>query len=181
MKSENLVWLVASQQTQHDYCNDYISHHCNYLLKLLLGTLIAICSLIRFEKVEWWTSARSETVAVQTLHKVPTRGLQKGLPLARRAARPLHVQNNDRVHICFNYQEFEWRSWVRHDDCLRETMNWQSMVEEYLAKMSCIPLPGTVHPKGSPVWRKVGIRLPPYQSSFPFRLCFKSLKNLRNI
>lgn len=58
MKSENLVWLVASQQTQHDYCNDCISCHCNYLLKLLLGTLIAICSLSRFERVEWWTSAR---------------------------------------------------------------------------------------------------------------------------
>lgn len=94
MKSENLVWFVASQQTQHDYCNDYISHHCNYLLKLLLGTLIAICSLIHFEKVDWWTRARSETVAVQVLWKIHAGWLQnESFLLAKRTVWSFWVQN----------------------------------------------------------------------------------------
>lgn len=145
MKSENLVWLVASQQTQHDYCNDYISHHCNYLLKLLLGTLIAICSLIRFEKVEWWTSARSEAVAVQGLWKAPAGGFWKDLLLAGRAVWPLCVQSNDRAHISSNYQDFQWRRWVRHGDFLKENMKWYFVFEEYLAQYLASPSPPTAH------------------------------------
>lgn len=157
MKSENLVWLVASQQTQHDYCNDYISHHCNYLLKLLLGTLIAICSLIRFEKVEWWTNARSETEAGQVLWKVPTGGLQNDLLLARGAVWRLCVQSDDRFHISFNYQEFQWRRWVRHGKFQRENIQWYFIVEDYLAKCLASPSPPQCIVKCSPTWRKVGI------------------------
>lgn len=173
MKSEDLVWFVASQQTQHDYCNDCISHHCNYLLKLLLGTLIAIGSLIHFEKVEWWTSARSETVAVQGWWKVAAGGLRKDLPLARRAVWPLCVQSNDRAHVSSNYQEFQWRRWARCGDFLRGNRKWSFVFEEYLAKCLAPPPPTpTAHYKRSPLWRKVEIQLSSYCFLFLCKLFF---------
>lgn len=101
-ESENSVWLVASQQTQHDYCNDYTSQHCNYLLKLLLGTLIAICSLTGFEKMKWWTSARGFHVgSVQ----------RELLGSARRTWAPCHAWYVlDRVFLAVtrNFREDEW-------------------------------------------------------------------------